>query len=258
MPADLRLTVDSYRAGARQRPHSHAELHFSLILSGRVAEQVGSKTEYGDPLSVVAKDAGVVHSNAFDPNGSRLARISLAGGSIGALIDDAKRAESWRWTHDARVARPFLKLVRRATLGARTITSDDHDLVDLLAAFTARRVEAEQGAPPAWLAETIDAMREEWQPGITVADIARRAGVHPVYLARCVRRWYGHGIAEELRRIRLKAASAAIAAEGTTISSVAHAMGFADEPHLCREFARTTGVAPGQYRALLRTLRHPG
>jgi AraC family transcriptional regulator len=254
----LDLAVSTYQNGARQRAHSHDELHFSLVLSGRVSEDVGRSTEYGSPLSVVAKDSGVVHANSFDPLGCRMARISLKGGTMAALLDDMKRGQPWRWTHDARVARPFLRLVRRATLGARTIRSDDGDLIDLLAAFTARRVESNQGAPPVWLSDTVEALRAEWSPGTTVAHIAQRAGVHPVYLARCARRWYGHGIAEEMRRVRIKVASAAIATEGATISSIAHTMGFADEPHLCREFARTTGVAPGRYRQLLRSLRHIG
>jgi AraC family transcriptional regulator len=258
VPFALDLAVSTYQDGTRQRPHSHDELHFSLVLSGRVSEDVGRVTEYGSPLSVVAKDSGVVHANSFDPLGCRMARISLKGGTLGALLDDMKRGQSWRWTHDARVARPFLRLVHRATLGVKSIQSDDADLVDLLAAFTARPVDSYQGAPPVWLSDTIEGLHNGWVPGTTVADIAQRAGVHPVYLARCARRWYGHGIAEEMRRVRIKAASAAIAAEEATISSIAHTMGFADEPHLCREFARTTGVAPGRYRQLLRSVRHIG
>lgn len=251
----LLLRVDTYRPGLRQRPHAHGEMHFSLILAGRVSEEVGSTTEYGGPMSVVVKDAGVVHANAFAPGITRIARLTLAGGTIASLVDDSKRAESWRWTHDARIARPFLRLVKRAKTHRIDVTRDDADLVDLLAVFTARKVAADQGTPPRWLSETIDAMRAEWKPGTTVADISRKANVHPVYLARCVRRWYGHGIAEELRRVRLTAASAAIADGKQTISVVAHATGFSDEAHLCREFSRTTGVAPGAYRSLLQSLQ---
>ena len=100
----------------------------------------------------------------------------------------------------------------------------------------------------------MESMRAEWHPALSVADVARRAGVHPVYLARCVRRWYGVGLGEELRRIRLNAAAQALAGSEETVSRIAHAHGFADESHLSREFARATGSTPGRFRRLVRTL----
>jgi AraC-like DNA-binding protein len=37
----------------------------------------------------------------------------------------------------------------------------------------------------------------------------------------------------------------------STVSNVAHELGYADEPHLCREFKGALGLTPGRYRALL-------
>jgi hypothetical protein len=45
--------VDGYRAGTRHPAHRHDALRLSLVLSGRVAETVGSATEYASALSVV-------------------------------------------------------------------------------------------------------------------------------------------------------------------------------------------------------------
>jgi len=254
MTITLSFRADGYRAGTRHRPHRHDELHFSLVLSGRVAETVGSCTEYAGALSVVAKDAGVVHANDFGIAGARLARLALPFGTIGALADEPSRSPGWRWTHDARVANPFLRLVRRANSGACAFDADDPDLLDLLAVFTARPAPVTRGRPPAWLEETMRDLRASWHPGLRVADVAGRAGVHPVYLARCVRRWFGTGIGEALRLFRIRSAAAAIAETGGTVSHVAHAGGFADEPHLCREFRRELGITPGRYRALVGAL----
>jgi AraC-like DNA-binding protein len=38
------------------------------------------------------------------------------------------------------------------------------------------------------------------------------------------------------------------------VSTVAHSRGFADEPHLCRDFLRSVGTTPGRYRTLVRDL----
>jgi AraC family transcriptional regulator len=250
MSASLTFHADAYRGGTRQRPHSHDELHLSLVLDGHVIESVGGKTEYAGALAVVAKDAGVVHSNDFG-SGARLARLTLAGGSIASLIDDPRRSQPWAWTHDARVARPFLRLVRRSGTEARTFDANDPDLVDLLAAFTARTAAPAQGQPPKWLADVMERLRSEWTPSTVVADVARKAGVHPVYLARVVRRWYGTGVGEELRRLRLRAAVAALGRPEGTLSDVAHEYRFADHAHLCRSVQSGIGLSPGAYRAIV-------
>jgi AraC family transcriptional regulator len=254
MTVTLSFHADAYQPGTRQRPHWHDELHLSLVLSGRVAETVGTVTEYAGALSVVAKDAGVVHANDFGAAGAKLARLILPSGTIGSLIDQPSRSPGWRWTHDADVARAFLRLVHRANGGVSSFKVGDPDLLDLLAAFTARPAPLTRGRPPAWLEQTMEDLRASWNPGLTVADVARRAGVHPVYLARCVRRWFGTGVGEEIRRLRIRSAAAAVAEKGRTVSNVAHASGFADEPHLCREFRRTVGTTPGRYRALVKDL----
>ena len=252
----LSFHADGYRPGTRHRPHSHNELHFSLVLRGHVTETVGRGIEHAGPLSVVAKDPGVVHANDFGTDGARLARLILPSDSLGSLIDDRSRSPGWKWTHDARVANPFLRLVARGKAGETAFTSDDADLLDLLAAFTARPVAATRGCPPMWLEQTMRELRESWHPGLSVADVAGRAGVHPVYLARCVRRWFGTCLGQELRRLRMQSATAALMRTGGTVSRVAHGAGFADEPHFCREFRRAVGVTPRKYRTLVREMTY--
>ncbi len=251
MTPSLTFQADRYPGGIRHPPHRHDELQLSLVMSGRVAETVGSVTEFAGALSVVAKDAGVVHADAFGNQGARVARLTLPSGTIGALVGEPSRSPGWRWMHDARVARPFLRLVHRATTGARAFGADDPDLLDLLVSFTARAAPSPRGRPPAWLEEAMRDLRASWHPGLRVTDVAARAGVHPVYLARSVRRWFGTGVGEELRRLRFRSAAAAVAEVSGTLSSVAHGGGFADEPHLCREFRRAVGMTPGRYRALV-------
>lgn len=251
--ATLTFQADAYSGGVRQVPHSHDELHLSIVLSGHVAETVGGVTELGSTHSVVVKDSGVVHANEFSP-GTRLARLSLPDGTLASLVDHSSRAAGWQWKHDGRAAKPYLRLIARSGGATSTIAADDDDLVELCAALTSRETARARSQAPAWLAQVMKEVRNEWRPDVTVASIAQRAGVHPVYLARCVRRWYDVGLAEELRRLRLHAASRALADGARTISDVAHAHGFSDEPHLCRDFQRSFGMSPGRYRKLVRRL----
>jgi AraC family transcriptional regulator len=254
MAATLTFHADAYRAGTRHAAHQHDELHLSLVLCGHVAETVAGVTVWGGALSVVAKDSGVIHADDFGPAGAKLARLTLPSGTIGALIDDPVRSREWHWTHDAAAAVPYLRLVRRSRGATCSFAADDPDLVDLFAAVTARRAPQARGKPPLWLVQTMQELYSARRRARTVADVARRAGVHPVYLARCVRRWYGTTLGDELRRLRLQTAASAIAALDRTVSNVAHMTGYADEAHLCRQFRDAVGVTPACYRVLVRNL----
>jgi|JI6StandDraft_1071083.scaffolds.fasta_scaffold10798_2 AraC family transcriptional regulator len=270
MTAVLSFQAAQYPADTRHAPHEHAALQLSLVLAGRVVETVGRVTEHAGALSVVCKAAGVVHANVFGREGARLARLTLADGDLASLLDDAARASDWRWTHDPAVAAPFLRLVQHATTraatfdstcdttrdttGDTTIAADDPDLLDLLAAFSARPVRPRSGEAPAWLAETRDRMIAEWTPLMTVGVIARQAGVHPVYLARCMRRWYGVSVGSVLRTLRLRAAVSHCHAARRSISDAAHAAGYADEAHFNRALRAATGLTPARYRNLVDAL----
>lgn len=227
-------------------------MHLSLVLRGQVAETIGGATVLAGPLSVVIKDPGVVHADAFGSGGATLARLNFPGGGVADLVDRGWVDGTWRWTHRAAVAAPFLRLVARALLSGSQFEAADPDLLDLLAAMTARQAPPPKGAPPRWLQEAMTDLRATWRPRLAVSEVARHASVHPVYLARCVRRWYGHGVREEMCRVRLATAAEALAAGTGTVSEVAHRTGFADESHLCREFRRAAGVTPGGYRAVAR------
>lgn len=248
MPAHaLHLVANRYAPMTRHAPHDHDELQVSLILSGRVRERVGAREESGAALSVVVKDPGVRHADDFGERGAFMARLSVPRAEFANLTEGADRSVPWRWTHESRVATPFLRLVRRARLDATTFAAADDDVVDLIAAISARRVSS-TGSPPAWLADVVREISEAWRPGLSIAELAARAGVHPVYLARCTRRWYGVAAGDLLREARLSRAAEALVATGGTVSGVAHSTGFSDEAHLCRSFAAATGSTPARFR----------
>lgn len=250
-PTALHLAVSSYEPDVRQPSHAHDELQISLVLSGAVRERVGSCVECAGALSVVVKDPQVMHADDFGPIGALTVRLSLPSTGLTDLVERADRARAWSWTHDATVAAPFLRIASRGTHGERVFPTDDDDVVDLLAAVSARAAPDAAGEAPLWLRDALRQIDDGWQPSLGVRDIARAAGVHPVYLARCVRRWFGVSASELLRQARVRHAAQAVAAKGTTLSAVAHAHGYADEPHFCRELRRTAGVTPGRLRRLV-------
>jgi AraC family transcriptional regulator len=225
-----------------------------MILSGSVRETVGSGLEIGSALCVSSKDAGVMHANDWGATGARVARLVLGCGTLAELADVPTGGAPWRWSRQAPVTKAFVRLINRASREGASFAADDADVVDLLALFTATAADAPRGAAPAWLSDALRYMREQWVVSLRVAAVAAHAHVHPVYLARCMRRWYGMGVNDELRRLRCAAAMTAIVEGGDTFSAVAHACGYADEPHLHRSIRHHVGVSPKQLRRSVRAL----
>ncbi len=85
-----------------------------------------------------------------------------------------------------------------------------------------------------------------------LADVARIAGVHPMYLAKLFRRRFGCSMGEYLRRRRVAWACGRLAWGEGTIATIAHDAGFADHAHFTRTFVRITGCTPRWYRASMR------
>ena len=257
MAIGLRLSAHEYAPGCHQPVHDHDEIHISIVLRGSVSERVGGTTEQAGALSVVVKDRGVRHANGFGPRGATLAQLSIRGAGVSDLLDDPGRLVWWKWCHSLSAVAPFLTLVEQHVPRGDEIAADDADFLDLLSALSARHEEPRRDSPPKWLSDTLTWLRSEWQPRTRVADVAAHAGVHPVYLARCVRRWYGHGVSDELRRLRLRSAAQSVAFRAGDLSQAALDNGYADQAHLCRDFRRATGRTPGDYRATIRRLSVP-
>jgi AraC family transcriptional regulator len=243
------VVVSRYHPGERHAPHEHEIGNVSLVLSGTLEEQVGSRSENAGPLSVVVKPAGTRHADRFGVGGATLAQIRLDVELTGTMEDGKPSAADWRWLHDGRAARAFLRLVKRVrSADAPPPDERDSDVVELLA--TLHESAPGAGAAPRWLSVVRECVDETWDAPPSVRALAREVGVHPVYLAREFRRWFGSSITDRVRRHRVRAAAGLLAGSKVSISHIALAAGFTDQSHLTRVFAAELGTTPGRFRAL--------
>jgi AraC family transcriptional regulator len=112
------------------------------------------------------------------------------------------------------------------------------------------RVEdARAGRAKPWLREVHELVRESAPQRYTLGELAERAGVHPVHLARSFKRVYGQTVCQYGRAVRVEWAAKQLLA-GEAIGRVALDAGFADQSHFTREFRRHTGVTPARYRSI--------
>jgi AraC family transcriptional regulator len=90
--------------------------------------------------------------------------------------------------------------------------------------------------------ELIDARLAD---GVSVAELAREAGLSPTHFARAFKESLGRAPHQYILTVRLERARRLLDAPGAVISDVALRTGFADQAHFTRLFRRYFGVTPG-------------
>lgn len=258
----LRIAEQAYPPGLRQPRHAHAETTVTIVIGGSLRERVGRVDEIARPLSVVVKPGGTEHADEFGSEGTRTLQIALTDCDAG----DAERWERtlrvWRWRHAGPAVQSFLALLRVVRSVDSTGVSKRGDEIecaahDVLAAVGSQDGATHSAAPPHWLRVVREELDDAGPAPPRVRVVAASAGVHPVYLARQFRRFYGCSVSEYLKQRRLQHTADLMAVSDDPLSLVSYSAGFADQAHMCRVFRAGTGVTPGAFRALARAGRRP-
>jgi AraC family transcriptional regulator len=104
--------------------------------------------------------------------------------------------------------------------------------------------------PPAWLGRVTQLLESRFRERLTLEELAREAGVHPVHLAAAFRRHLRCTPFDFLRRRRVAFAARQLVDTELSLVTVALGAGFAHQSHFCRIFKSVTGMTPTAYRKL--------
>lgn len=251
-----------YRPNLHQPPHRHERASLTLLLRGQIRETTRHGEEFGSPLSLVMKPPGVEHADEVGPDGAHTLQIAFPADGVPDLVDRAPELDRWQWLHGRPEAAPFLELLRVARTPEPPTDEMEDRVLEALSAVGEAAGPAGDGSgeepssagnePPPWLARMKEAIDDDPAGAPRVRELADSAGIHPVTASRAFRRRYGHTVTEYRRRTRLRRAATRIAGTDSDLSRIAFAAGYADHPHLCREFRRATGLTPSAFRRLAR------
>ena len=236
---------------ARALPeHDHALAYFCMLVRGHYVETIAGRALDYAPFQVGFHPARMPHRDAVGELGGRFLCLEIR-----EKVLDEEAALRLRASPAFLPGDVTLQLVRvydSMVAGTLSPIMLDSAAWALCGYVSAARACIERGFPR-WLARCLSRIDDDYSESLTVAGLARDAGVHPVHLAREFRRRYGQTLGEYVHKVRIRSACARMTDGDESLATIAADAGFADQSHFCKVFKALVGRAPSEFR---RTTRH--
>jgi AraC family transcriptional regulator len=233
---------------ARALPsHAHQAGFVSLMLEGDYRETAGFMQFGYQPFSCVYHPPGMDHRDEVGQAGVSLLTLEFKPELFDAVDFAALNLRPIIDLSGARPAWELMDLYRRIV--ARPANPLDLESRAVALAFSIVRCSARVPRDLRSLRRACEYVHAHFGENLTLAQVARAAGVHPVYLGHIFRQEFGETLGEYLNRIRVRAAAARLANSDLPLSTIALDFGFYDQSHFTRIFRQVTGATPGVFRA---------
>ena len=240
------LTEAIYPPRLQMPRHGHEPASFSIVLDGGYTETCGRGARECKSSMIVFHPPGETHSVDFGNETVRILSIEL----------NSKWHEELRdCSHVVNQPTTFtgfsLLLARRIYGEFRRIDEFSALIVEGLTlellGETSRALASTHNWPT-WLRRTEELLHSEFLDQTSISELADKAGVHPVHLARTFRAKNGCTIGEYKRQLRLEFACRQISSRDLSLAEIALAAGFSDQSNFARTFKNYFGVTPSEYR----------
>ena len=236
---------------ARKLPaHSHELPFFCLFFGGDYAEKYGRRDVQFRPFTFSFRPAEAPHQDEIGPRGARMFGIEVEH-SWQRGVADCSGTLAVAYDFEGG---PALWLALKLYAETRTLLDPPdlqvESLVSELLGAVACKPERCTVAP-FWLRRVHEKLLAQFRDRITMDDLSREAGVHPVHLSRMFRRFAGRGIGEHVHRLRVREACERMLSREASLVDISCDLGFADQSHFTRTFHSITGTTPAAFRAML-------
>jgi len=236
---------------ARKLPaHSHQLPFFCLFFGGDYAEKYGRRDVQFRPFTFSFRPAGVPHQDEIGPRGARMFGIEIER-SWQRSISDCSGTLAVAYDFEGGPALWLsLKLYSETRTPLGRLDLQVESLVSELLGAVACKPERCTVAP-FWLRRIREKLRTQYRDRLTMDDLSREAGVHPVHVSRIFRRFSGMGIGEYVQRLRVREACESMLRRDVSLADISCGLGFADQSHFTRTFHSIAGTTPAAFRAML-------
>ena len=257
----LEAQQSSHTPRSHFTPHAHDTFSLVHVDEGAQAMRMRGQTVVAAAGRLLAVGAGEMHCGAAaDAQAGWSYRIlyvapallAAAGAEVGVR---GERVPDFGATllSDGALARDFSRTFSALTQPGVPTLEREQQVLALLVQLVARHSATPRSTPARTpCAPGVRRARALLEASVTrnvsLQELARAARLSPWHLVRSFHEQLGQTPQVYLRSLRVREAQRQLAA-GAPLADVAAACGFTDQSHLTRQFTRTLGVTPGEYRA---------
>jgi len=247
---DFRVTDAAFAPGLILPRHAHEHAILSVIVRGGYDLGIDGQHLDCDAGVCLVEPSGMAHVNRVGTDGSRNLILEVQPdatgewcGPVDPFRDGPRTLRHPRFTLLAhQLLRELLAPDAVSPMATQALG------LELLTAVVRGSIDHQPGKPlPRWLKRVREQLDATIESPVTLAQLAREAGVHRARLSRSFRVHFGCAVGEYHRRVRIRWAAGAIARQTMTLAEIAARSGFADQSHFCRVFRTYMGVTPSQY-----------
>ncbi len=248
--ASLEVEEAVYPPGLCMPRHCHKTSNFVYIIAGAHWAGDGQGGETCAPGTVRFLPAGEPHEGYF-PHGAQCVHVDV-NQSMTELA-----AEHGRTIRQAGELATPGAVALASRLRRELHRKDDFSRMEV-EALALQLLLAEGMGParqrnptPMWLLRIREMLREEETSRLSLLELSRSSGRHPVQISRQFHQRFGCTISEYLRRVRVARAQSMLSRRDMSVAEIALVCGFFDQSHFTNAFRRITGVSPHRYRMRL-------
>jgi AraC family transcriptional regulator len=243
------MTEVAYRAQSRLAEHSHENAHFCFVLEGSYTESHNRQELECKPFTLTFRPPGEVHEDRFHNREVRVFTIEIPPRWMERLAQDSiylGRSINFKDGFVPKLSERIVREFHRMETGAGLIIEGlTLEIMAETARYSAQNVEP---TIPRWLKRAKDLLHARFAENLTLEQIAREVGIHPVHLASVFRQKYHCTVGEYIRQLRIEYACREISKGEMPLAIIALEAGFANQGHFSSTFKRMTGLTPAAYR----------
>jgi AraC family transcriptional regulator len=190
------------------------------------------------------------HKNERYQAGSRNFSLEFDDDWLKQMGIDRRSFEGGFVIEDQQTKDLFLKLMLETkSQSNETLLAIEVLAVNLLGYFS--KAKSNYSTAPDWLIQIKHLLHDVPRETFSLTELAAISGVHPVTISKLFPRFFGVGVGDYIRGIKLEKSLGLLAKRHIPIETIALQCGFADHSHFCRVFKERKGITPSHYRQFL-------
>ncbi len=225
--------------------HSHKEGTITFLIYGSFKEEFCGKEFECGQFDILHKPAGTEHRNVYHKEGAHSLLIEFFNDNndLNEYSENGKYIPACNTEFAQNLA---IKLCSLFYKGSQLVSLAAEEL-ELEISQSNYLLKKEAKIPP-WLKKSKEYLDANIFENVTLSCLSEIADVHPVYFARCFRKFYNYPVSQYLHKKRLSNAIKKISSAQHKISEIAYEHGYSDQSHFTHFFKRETGFTPKAFR----------